>query len=158
MAVRRATTPPRPKGVQRLQPKLPPHRRVTYAAETGPGHFTPASCEEVDCSRWRNGFAVLTDQNTELGQRQAHHLRRVAGRTRTWREEIRGSGIVAFVYPPGTDCFADHQRRVERPPLYVVRRGDWRAPNLGERRVHRNVDEWVEDMQERTDKLSRAQR
>lgn len=152
---RRRVTPPSPTTPAQAPSRLPAHRRVTYAAETGPGWFEDAYCDEVDCGRWRNGFKVVVDLTTDLGRRQDDYLSRDRARDSVRRRTEFGA---EYVYPPGTPCFEAHQRRLERPPLYVVRGGDSRGNPTGKRRVHANVDDWVEDFAEHQSKLADATR
>jgi hypothetical protein len=114
----------------------------------------PTVCEQIGCRRWRKGWATAVDVSTELGRRQAAHIR--CGGTRrdyteltgTVREQIVGRDapveLVVFRFEPGQRCFEEHKTR---PTLYVVR-------DLGQFRRHRRPADWVEDFAEHQDKLA----
>jgi hypothetical protein len=144
--------------LNRIGPALPPEHMTTYALKAPLAtHFRPATCAQVDCSNWRHGWRTLIDELTELGQRQAHYIRKQAGRAFT---EYPDGGITVFEFEPGQECFAQHQRPLEREPLYLVRGGDWRGDPRGTgARVHASGEDWVEDMQTSLDKTrTRAER
>ena len=117
-------------------------------------HFRRASCEEVACRPFLFGFAVLADETTDLGQRQASYIR--GDRTRTKPAESREGSITTFTYPPGTPCMqrGEHRTRNDRPELFVVRDGDWRGNPRGTTPyVHANADDWVDDLYHHTSKI-----
>jgi hypothetical protein len=64
--------------------------------------------------------------------------------------------LVKFVYGPGNRCFSSHEHRVPigRPPRLLVVGGDWRGNPRRERRVHANVDDWVDDARNHQDKIA----
>ena len=45
----------------RIPPKLPASQRKTYAIKQ---HFRPATCAEVECAPWRNGWTSTFDVST----------------------------------------------------------------------------------------------
>lgn len=138
-------------GIHRVEPALPAEHMQTYGLvvplET---HWRPATCEEVVCTHHANGWQTAVDEATELGQRQAHYIRRVAGRAFT---EAREGALTVFRFPAGQVCFGEHRRQLERDPVFFVRDGDWRGnPRGTPPRVHARGADWVEDMQENLDK------
>lgn len=151
--------------VNRVTPGLPPHMMQTYATAAPPAtHWRPASCEEIACVHWREGWATVVDERTDLGLGQAAYIRsefhdsakpgRPAAGERWYTESRTPEGLTAFLFGPGQRCFAASEHRVplERPALFLVRRGDWRG-NLGLIRRHRTGAEWVEDLHDTTDRL-----
>jgi hypothetical protein len=138
--------------------RMPVQAMQTYALRRPPG---PAfwrenlGCEQVDCDALRHGWVTRVDEATELGQRQAHYIRREAGRL--FDEEREPSGLAAFTFPAGQPCFRDgaHRAQLEREPLYVVRRGDYRK-DLGTTRTHTRSEHWTEDFAENQDKIQTA--
>lgn len=119
-------------------------------------HWRPASCEEVGCEPWRDGWKTIIDENTDLGKRQAEYLRKHAGREMT--EVYVGQGVTSFLFPAGQRCFKSSEHRVQvRPALYVVRDGDWRGNPTGRRFTHTRPDHWVEDFAEHQRRLADAQ-
>lgn len=123
--------------------------QVTAPIET---HWRLASCEEVDCEHYTLGWQTTVDTATELGQRQADYIRH--DRTRAATEESGPNGMVTFTYRPGQRCFRRHRAPLGRPPLYLVRGGDWRGNPAGiETRRHTAAKFWFEDMSETVQKL-----
>jgi hypothetical protein len=142
--------------LSRPDPVLSPASYKTYAIiQPEETHFRSATCEEVQCGAYERGWKTRVDETTELGQMQAAFIR-VRARRR-FHEEHNVEGMTDFVFPPGQECFAEHKISLERPPLFLVRGGDWRANPRGERRLHTRADLWVEDFAEHQDRLSRAQ-
>jgi hypothetical protein len=140
----------------RSQPAGPVQAYITFrAAAPLATHWRPASCAEVDCAHYVNGWAttVLPGSDEEALVRQAG---------RVWRHQVQGgpwpdaAGFLRFEFEAGQVCFAAHRHRVplERPPLFVVRNGDWRA-NLGVRRTHTRATDWVDEFANHQDKVAR---
>jgi hypothetical protein len=133
----------------RFVPKMPPSAYKTYALrlpkET---HYRKATCQEVLCEAYMNGWVTHIDVSTNLGQRQAKYIVDKSGRTFTETTSIDTSHLREFRFPQGQQCFADHQVPLEREPLYIVRGGDWRGNPRGEHRVHVRASDWIEDFAE----------
>lgn len=115
-------------------------------------HWRPATCAEVDCPNWRNGFKVPVPAGEE-GDKRAH-LIKTSGKP--YRVEPGEDGIRWAVFPEGTACFSEPTHRVQyRPERYIVRPGDWRG-NPGGRgavREHTRPADWVEDVALHTAKV-----
>lgn len=112
-------------------------------------HFRPASCVEAGCDAHQNGWRTAVDESTDLGQGQAHYIRREAGRAYV---EAREGGLTVFTFEPGQQCFRPHQVRGDRPEIYVVKDGDWRmSQNV---RRHANAGDWVDDFKTHQDRLA----
>jgi hypothetical protein len=140
--------------LHRLQPALPAAGMQTYAALLPLAtHWRPATCGEVDCQTQAGGWVTRVDEATDLGQRQAHYIRAESGRAFT---EEREGGLTVFTFPAGQECFATHQMPLERPPLLLVRGGDWRGnPRGTPARVHQRPEDWIDDMQTSLDATRR---
>lgn len=136
---------------------LPSEKMKTYGISVPvPTHFRVATCEEVDCDWRKTGWVTVSDEATDLGQRQAHHIRRVAGRPFT---ESRGAdGITYFKFPPGTECFEEHLVRIDREEIYLVRGGDHRGNPRKEIRIHDRPEHWVEDFADHQAELEKGTR
>jgi hypothetical protein len=136
----------------RVEPALPVEATKTYSVQAPlASHWRDATCEEVDCPNWKHGWKTTVDESTDLGQRQAHYIRRQSGRRYVeWRDQPWLGGT-AFTFEPGQRCFATHQQPLERDPLFLVRQGDWRG--YGPTRVHVRPGDWVEDFSESLDKV-----
>lgn len=136
--------------INRIAPKLPVTAMQTYAidapAET---HFRPATCQEVDCAQHERGWQTTVDESTELGQRQAHYIRKLSERRFSEHREMEG--LTTFVFPAGQTCFRPHQVRIDRPEIFSVVGGDWRG-RTNEGRIL-PAHGWVEHMQEGLEKL-----
>lgn len=133
----------------RIAPRMPPSAYKTYALRLPPAtHYRKARCEEVDCRANANGWVTHIDVSTDLGQRQAKYVVDKSGRTFLETTSISTPYLREFRFPPGQQCFADHQVPLEREPLYVVQGGDWRGNPRGEQRVHTRAADWVEDFAE----------
>lgn len=130
----------------RVEPELPPQAFQTYAVRRIPGvHTRKATCEEVRCAFWREGWTTKIDTTTDLGKQQAAYIVKQSGR----RFDMRRQGdLMVFLFPAGQQCFAGHEVSTERPPLFLVRDGDHRGNPTGRRRVHTRAQDWVEDMGE----------
>lgn len=130
--------------MNRIQPVGPVQAYKTYSVIAPVAtHFRAATCAEVDCPNHVNGWRTVVDERLELGQRQAHYIRRESRRKYT---EQRGEdGLTTFEFEAGQTCFAQHKTRLARPETFLVRGGDHRgSAGLGTYRHSRAAD-WVED-------------
>lgn len=146
-----------PAGEQRFEPNLPvqAYRSFTVAApeET---HWRPASCAEVDCRHYLQGWWSTVDERTQLGQGQAYYIRHDSGRRFVESRSVDGQ-LTLFWFEPGQVCFSagSHRTAIGRPALWVSRNGDWRA-NLGDMRLHTRPEFWIEEWDETADRLARV--
>ncbi len=128
----------------RLPPAGPASAYKTYAVTTPPGekYWVPATCEDVDCDAFLNGWVTRVPFGAEM-------YAAVLGSGRKWiTVETDAAGVTSFTFAPGTECFrsSTHRVKVGRPDLFVVRDGDWRGNPLGTRpRLHARPEDWVED-------------
>ena len=115
-------------------------------------HWRPASCADAGCPYYLNGWKTVVDESTDLGQRQAHYIRRESGRRFTEDRNER-PGLTTFVFEPGQECFAAaahaddpvrgrHVVRNDRPARTLVHDGDWRAAGPS---VERHPDDFTEE-------------
>lgn len=152
-------TMPSPQG-QRLQPALPSRGYKTFQIIAPlKTHFRAATCEEVECAAYVNGFRLFADEAAELGQAQAAYVRRECGRKFT--EDRDAAGLTVFTFPPGTKPFASdehtsHKVRLEREEVFLTHPGDWRwRPNAGERHYrHTRSEFWTEEFAEHQQNLA----
>lgn len=128
------------------------YRTYTYATPART-HFRWADCEEYQCVSFRFGFKTLCDLSDRIGRMRADFIRK--DKTREFKENRTGIYTTEFIFPPGTRCWEwrDHKVPVDRPPILVVRGGDWRA-STGLIRRHSRVEEWTEDFAEHQDGLN----
>jgi hypothetical protein len=131
----------------RIAPAAPPSAYKTYKVGAPPSHYRPATCAEVDCDDYVNGWTMI------VGLDDAKVLHAVRASGRPFRETV-GPVSITFDFEPGYACRTPSAHRVlERPEIYVVRGGDWRGNPSGFRRVHTSPDHWVEDFGEHQSKL-----
>jgi len=127
----------------RIEPLHPVQTYKTYGlfapVET---HSRPATCEEVDCPAWKNGWTTRLPVNSPMVQwiEAKDHGRHYIETT------ALGTGEREFMFPAGQACFAasKHVKPLEREPFYTVRGGDWRGSTT-ETRTHTRAEHWVED-------------
>jgi hypothetical protein len=142
--------------VNRFPPNLPAWAYRTYALDAPlETHFRAATCAEVDCEAQSGGWCSLIDETTDLGQRQAHYIRKLSGRAFT--ESRSPEGLTVFDFPAGQTCFRQHRVHLEREPHYLVRGGDFRGDPRGEGvRVHKHADDWVDQFASNLDEVKTA--
>jgi hypothetical protein len=137
----------------RLDPAMPAGSYKTYQLSAPRStHFRPATCADVDCEAYLFGWQTTIDESTDLGRRQADYIRHKSARHFIENQDGR---LTVFTFEPGQTCFAQHQVRLERPPLFIVRGGDWRGNPRGEQpRYHSRPEFWVEDFADHQAKLA----
>ena len=134
-------------------PALPPERKKSYViAQPEATHFKRVSCSDIDCGTQASGFIVRVDEAVPFGQKQAFYLRHHSGRSYSEHNE---NGLTEFVFPPGSECFDNHDVAI-REPVFIVKGGDWRGNPRGDYRVHDTPDHWVEDFSEHQNRLARS--
>lgn len=112
------------------EPQASPYAYETFQVRAPLAtHWRPATCQEIDCEQYRNGWAVHVEQ---VGPELAHAAR-TSGRR--FDEHRIGEGQTYLVFEPGQQCFESttHTVRLEREELYVLRGGDWRGNPSGQR-------------------------
>ena len=140
--------------LNRIQPQGPPQAYQTFAIRRprAPEAWVPASCEDVDCPAWTNGWVTRVPWGSDMAEAVM-----ASGRPFT-ETTVPGRPEREFMFPPGTPCFqASRHRKMARPDipdLFVVRDGDWRGNPTGVRRVHQRPDDWVEHLQETTARVA----
>lgn len=138
--------------INRIQPVGPVQAYKTYQlASPVSTHYRDGTCDEAGCLAQQHGWQTSVDETTELGQKQAHYIRKISGRRFT---EQRTIGLTVFVFEAGQRCFATHKVPLDRPEFYVVRDGDWRE--YGRPRMHSRPDDWVDDFAEHQDRIARV--
>jgi len=119
-------------------------------------HTVPATCEEVECAQYLRGWKMKIDLATELGQRQAYYIKHQSGRAYT--VESQHDGLVTLHFRANQECFQQHRKSIERPPVFRVKGGDKRGNPLRlPTRVHKKPEFWVEEFAENQDRLARVQ-
>ncbi|MFL1903079.1 hypothetical protein ACJWDR_28840 [Streptomyces tauricus] len=127
----------------RPEPLMRPEAYKTYAIVAPVGsHFRRGTCAEVECPHYLGGWRVRVEGLSP----QLLHDARTSGRR--YSEQRVAEGETWLVFEAGQPCFraAEHRVRVDRPPLYLVRDGDYRAnPRGTDACVHRTPESWIDD-------------
>ena len=144
--------------LNRQAPVLPVQAYKTYGVRSPKEtHHRPATCEEVNCKAFTNGWKTVCDESTEIGKQRADQVRALPNPPDGWtfREtKDAETGHTVFLFPAGQRCFQffNHTVRLDRPEFYIVRGGDWRAVTQPAR-MHQRPEDWVEDFAEHQDAL-----
>ena len=140
--------------MNRITPNMPAGAYMSYRIiSPSRTHFGPATCEDVDCQAYIEGWRSIFDESTELGARQAYYVRHESGRG--FRETRDETGLTVFSFSPGQRCFRKHVYRNELPPIYRVQGGDFRGNPRGIVPVnHVRPEDWIEDFAEHQDKIT----
>lgn len=137
----------------RVTPALPPQAMKSYRIiAPSATHFRPATCEEVDCIPYREGWRLRVEGLPP----EMLHTARTCGRKFT---ELRvAEGETYLVYEAGQPCFKASQHMVPngRPERFIERDGDWRGNPTGRRIMH-SVTGWVDSFGENQERLREAQ-
>lgn len=134
----------------RYQPSLPPQHMQTFQilapADT---HFRKATCIEVDCPRYLEGWHLRVEG---LPPELLHDAKNSG---RKWTQLDVAPGETWLVFEAGQPCFraAEHRLRLDKPELFVVRGGDHRGNPRDEVRQHVRADDWVDDFATNQQKL-----
>lgn len=138
--------------LNRCQPVGPPQAYKTFGARTPPGHMRSVSCADRDCPRYLNGWTTTVSGDDIELVRQAC-AGNVDGVRRHAIEQPQANGFVQFIFEAGQPCLAQSTHRVaDRPPLFLVRNGDWRQ-HLGGQRVYDRPYQWVDDFMVHQDRV-----
>lgn len=115
-------------------------------------HWRPATCAEVNCPQYLNGWRVRLDGLPEADRWAIHE----SGR-KYERREI-AAGETWLVFEAGQACFAasEHKLPLGKPELFVVRGGDWRGNPTGEAYRHKRAEDWVDQFANNQDKIAEA--
>lgn len=140
--------------VSRIAPLAGPGAYKTFSAlfplKT---HWRDATCEEVECSDFLNGFVTTLDLS-EGGQAVLAGLIRKGKTGRSYSEQRVTQSISKFMFPPGTNCFrGGHKLPLGRPGRFVTADGDWRGNPTGNRRVHVRAEDWIDESANQLDRI-----
>ncbi len=114
-----------------------------------------ASCAEVECDHWREGWVSVLDESQPDMKVKADYIRHHSGRV--FRQGRTDMGWTQFSFPPGQQCFAaaSHQVAADEPAVGQLIVGDHRAI-IGTPRTYDRIDQMVDDFATHTDKIRAA--
>jgi hypothetical protein len=113
-------------------------------------HTRVATCAEVECEQYANGWTTRIDGRTDLGARQAKYIVEHSGRHFT---ASTAGTLVTFTFPAGQRCFREHRVSLERVATFRRLPGDWRGNPGGRIVTHANATDWRDDMGERLEHI-----
>jgi hypothetical protein len=142
----------------RREPKGPVELYKTYEmVRPISTHTREASCQEVMCQAYANGWRTILDLSTDKGVAQARYIREHSGRSFVVEHEPTPEDPrLIFRFKSGQKCFAEHRVPLEIEPLYRIRGGDYRGNPLGIPTVTRRRDDWLDDFGNHQIKLAEA--
>ena len=154
--------------LNRPTPILPSQAMVTYeiAAPRTSDFWRLATCEEMDCPNFLNGWAVAITPDL-MGEGFDDSIK-ASGKSyqicTVGEAEARFPGmsfagaIKVFVFAPGQPCFYQgtqrHITRIDRPEIFTRAAGDYRW--RGQVYKHTRAADWVDDFGEHQDRLAEA--
>jgi hypothetical protein len=114
-------------------------------------HHVRATCEEVQCLDYLNGWKVVLDGGVITPELE--HAARNSGRH--FVEQRREDGVRELVFEAGQPCFraSTHRRPNGRPEIFIRRNGDFRTPRSAMTRFKRPED-WRDDFGEHQERLA----
>lgn len=135
----------------RIDPAGPVQAYRTYGiAAPVSTHWRKATCEEVDCVNYLNGWKTILPVGSDLIA-----VLRSSGRRYT--EEVVGD-LIEFIFPSGQKCFQaeSHRLRGFAQEIFYTRGGDWRGATTAVEQIN-DPAEWVERFQENQVRIIEAQ-
>ncbi len=111
-----------------------------------PTHFRVATCKDVNCDAYTNGWRTRLPAT-------AHEMLTLARRSgRKFVELDTGDGYIEFLFEAGQPCFraSMHRAPLERPAIHVVRDGV-----SSPRKV--SMQNWHDDLGEHLDRIRSLQ-
>lgn len=140
--------------MNRLQPAGPVQGYRTFQIlAPSSTHRRPATCAEVDCPQYLNGWRVRVD-NLDA---QMLHAAKTSGRKFTELNVTEGENWLVF--EAGQACFkaAHHSVPLDKQEIFIARDGDFRGNPTGRVRKHTRPEFWIEEMGENLDRVRTAQ-
>jgi len=137
----------------RLVPKVGAENFKTYGvARPIATHWRKATCKEIGCANFINGWRTTIDLNTPLGQTQAKYIRDHSGRKYTVVGQM--NNVVTLEFPAGQKCFGEHKRPLEREPIFYIKGGDFRGNPMGIPTQKLRAVDWIDDFGDHQNKIA----
>lgn len=110
-------------------------------------HYRPATCEEVGCLAYQNGWTLHKEMLT------AELLYAATNSRRKYKEVQVSEGKTLLVYEAGQPCFASHEVPLERPAFFYA--GPGTPDTFSTRRATKfdRPEDWTDSMQTGLDKI-----
>lgn len=138
------------RGARRIQPQMPSQNYQTFqVASPLSTHYKPATCKEIDCPNYLNGWRIRVEGLPE----DMLHLAKHSGRR--FREVSIKEGETYLVFEGGQKCFQEstHRTSLQRPEFYFIGQGDWRS--YSSRNAERvSTEEWLDRFRTNQDSLA----
>lgn len=138
--------------LNRIQPNGPVQAYRTFQIlAPASTHRRKATCKEVDCPQYLNGWRV----RVESLDGPMLHVARTSGRKFTELHVAEGENWLVF--EAGQPCFraGQHSVPLDKQELFIARDGDYRGNPTGNVRRHTRPEDWTEEFSEHQDKLTR---
>lgn len=139
----------------RVPPKLPTGFYKTYRiASPVSTHYRPATCAEVDCKAFREGW---TYKKSDLERENLLYAVTHAGKR--YREtNVDESPDTYLVFEPGQICFQARMHRIslDRPEFYFAGRGDFRSFSHRRATQFDKPEDWVDSFAHHQDIINRV--
>jgi hypothetical protein len=119
-------------------------------------HWVSATCAEIECEPYMNGWTSSLDISTPQGMQTAQAIKDKY-KQGSYTVQVLDSGLVQFKFIAGLPCFKSsmHKRQIG-PDILLVQGGDYRGNPRGiATRVHTKPEFWAEDFAENQLKLAR---
>lgn len=121
-----------------------PRLTDTFAlAKPSATHRRKATCAEANCKNMINGFQIHVNPSSAQAARQ-EYLIKSSGRRYSVSPEPGG---LLYTFEAGQQCFGEHTVPIDRPALYLVRKGSNPVKH------HAAPSDWVDDFSTHLDKI-----
>ncbi len=111
------------------------HKQYTVASPRST-HWRSATCAEVECPNYVNGWKVRVEGLPE----ELLHAAKTSGRRYVVSDA--GPDETWLVFEAGQQCFTPHETQLGRPEIYAVRHD---LTSRGRPYIHSSADAWLDD-------------
>lgn len=139
----------------RLTPAMPTQNYQTFAVRSPINtHYRRATCAEIDCPDYLNGWYLKIDGTPQ----ELIHIATHSGRRYRVGEVLLEGQTEAFralIFEAGQPCFREetHVTSLERPEFFYIGRGDFRSFSTRRAQQVGKPDEFVDRFATHLDKL-----
>lgn len=112
-------------------------------------HHRKATCVEVDCPHYLNGWRVRVEGLPP----EMLHSAKTSGRKFTELHVTADENWLVF--EAGQQCFraAQHYKLLDRQEIFIARDGDHRGNPTGNVRKHTRPEDWIDEMGENNERV-----